>query len=206
MQSVITSLTWWEPPPPRVSFFLAVVFSHLPTSESSKLVSQDREPLRSIPLRDIQKVHECLVKSGWVKREWLNLPPCCLVPTIALAKACVLNGRWMRGKCDYTQQEVSTQTLHKIKGGLIVMDKKKMWSTLFLDTMRPLVLVVWWRVLSFAHHQSSLSRHLSLLAWTPLNSLSPPVKGADFSAWMITYLDLLPLDQPAVVAGRPTHA
>lgn len=27
-------------------------------------VFQDKEPLRSIPLRDIQKVHECLVKSG----------------------------------------------------------------------------------------------------------------------------------------------
>lgn len=27
-------------------------------------VLQDKEPLRSIPLRDIQKVHECLVKSG----------------------------------------------------------------------------------------------------------------------------------------------
>lgn len=30
---------------------------------------QDKEPLRSILLRDIQKVHECLVKSGWVKNK-----------------------------------------------------------------------------------------------------------------------------------------
>lgn len=27
-------------------------------------MSQDKEPLRAVPLRDIQKVHECLVKSG----------------------------------------------------------------------------------------------------------------------------------------------
>lgn len=26
--------------------------------------SQDKEPLRAIPLREVQKVHECLVKSG----------------------------------------------------------------------------------------------------------------------------------------------
>lgn len=35
-------------------------------------VFQDKEPLRSIPLRDIQKVHECLVKSGWVKNKSLT--------------------------------------------------------------------------------------------------------------------------------------
>lgn len=54
--------------PSRVSWvfwvFFAGCFSHLPVSESSKPVSQEKEPLRSIPLRDIQKVHECLVKSG----------------------------------------------------------------------------------------------------------------------------------------------
>lgn len=103
MQSVITSLRWWECRHPHVFLCCYGSFSHLPVSESSNLVSQDKEPLRSIPLRDIQKVHECLVKSGWVRREWLNRPPCCLVPTIALAEACVWNGRWRRRKCDYTQ-------------------------------------------------------------------------------------------------------
>lgn len=35
---------------------------------------QDKEPLRSIQLRDIQKVHECLVKSGWVKNKSWTQP------------------------------------------------------------------------------------------------------------------------------------
>lgn len=41
----------------------------MPLSERGVCVSQDKEPLRAVPLREIQKVHECLVKSGWVEHE-----------------------------------------------------------------------------------------------------------------------------------------
>lgn len=43
------------------TYFRSVCLS---VSEAYASVFQDKEPLRSIPLRDIQKVHECLVKSG----------------------------------------------------------------------------------------------------------------------------------------------
>lgn len=48
------------PLPPSICQF----FFLRPCVEFCVPVSQDKEPLRSIPLRDIHKVHECLVKSG----------------------------------------------------------------------------------------------------------------------------------------------
>lgn len=160
------------PPSPHVfPFLLAVVFSHLPASESPKLVSQDKEPLRSIPLRDIQKVHECLVKSGWVKREWLNLPPCCLVPTIALAKACVLNG----GKSDYTQIR-NKKCLHKLCTRLREVwswwiKKKVIHSASWHDAPTCTGTVVAGPLVLSSSKFFEKSRHSPLLAWTPQNSL-----------------------------------
>lgn len=57
-------------------------------------LSQDKEPLRSIPLRDIQKVHECLVKSGWVRRESAESPS-------------------FYSPCDYLSSTYTIQTFHK---------------------------------------------------------------------------------------------
>lgn len=45
----------------NLTYFYSVFLS---VSEVYASLFQDKEPLRSIPLRDIQKVHECLVKSG----------------------------------------------------------------------------------------------------------------------------------------------
>lgn len=104
------------------------------------------------------------------------------------------------------KQEVSTQTLHKIKEGLIAMDKKNVINTVSWHDAPTCT----GSVMAGPFFRSSSKFFEQTLAYVSPNtseqSLSPPVKGAAFSAWMSTYLDLLPPDQPAVVAGRPTHA
>lgn len=94
-------------------------------------VFQDKEPLRSIPLRDIQKVHECLVKSGWVKSKSLSqrLAPFLICSFFLFYCVCLVTqyGEYLR------RDFIKGLTLIKPAiVGCVIVNKKKDASVLWL--------------------------------------------------------------------------